>query len=39
MRLLKTWVFQIETKIPYSEWPEIVHRYLREQGLTCEKFL
>ena len=39
MRLLKIWVFQIGTKIPYSEWPEIVHRYLREQGLTCGKFL
>lgn len=39
MRLLKTWVFQIGTKIPYSEWPEIIHRYLREQGLTCGKFL
>ena len=39
MRLIKTQVFQIGKKIPYSEWPEIVHRYLREQGLTSRKFL
>ena len=39
MRLIKTQVFQIGKKIPYSEWPGIVHRYLREQGLSSGKFL
>ena len=39
MRLIKTQVFHIGTKIPYAEWPELVHRYLREQGLSSGKFL
>ena len=39
MRLIKTQSFSIGTKIPYSEWPAIVHRYLQEQGLFCGKFL
>ena len=39
MRLIKKQSFSIGTKIPYSEWPEIVHRYLQEQGLTSGKFL
>ena len=28
MRLVKHYVFNIKTKIPFSELPEIVHRFL-----------
>ena len=39
MRLIKNYVFDIGTKIPYSEWPEIVHRFLMENHLVSHRFL
>ena len=39
MRLVKHYTFNIKTKIPFSEWPEIVHRFLSENHLTSHRFL
>lgn len=39
MRLVKHYIFDIKTKIPFSEWPEIVHRFLSENHLTSHRFL
>ena len=39
MRLVKNYIFKIGTKIPFSEWPEIVHRFLSENRLTSHRFL
>lgn len=39
MRLVKHYIFNINTKIPFSEWPEIVHRFLLENHLTSHRFL
>lgn len=39
MRLVKHYIFNIKTKIPFSEWPEIVHRFLSENHLTSHRFL
>lgn len=39
MRLVKHYIFDIKTKIPFSEWVEIVHRFLSENGLTSHRFL
>lgn len=39
MRLIKHYYFHIGTKIPFSEWPEIAHRFLSDQGLTSHRFL
>lgn len=38
MRLIKTYRFFIGTKIPFSEWPDLVHRFLAEQGLHSGRF-
>lgn len=39
MRVVKTMMFWVGKAIPYSDWPEIVHQFLRERGLSCGKFL
>ncbi len=39
MRLIKNYYFDIGTKIPYSEWPSIVHQFLEENNLTAHRFL
>lgn len=39
MRVIKSYHFGIGTKIPFSEYPEIVHQFLANQGLTYRKFL
>ena len=39
MRLIKNYYFDIGTKIPYSEWPEIVHQFLAENKLVSHRFL
>ena len=39
MRLVKHYVFNIKTKIPFSELPEIVHRFMSENYLTSHRFL
>ena len=39
MRLVKNYIFNIKTKIPFSEWPEIVHRFMSENHLTSHRFL
>lgn len=39
MRVIKKKNFFIGGKIPYSQWPELIHRYMSEQGLTSRKFL
>lgn len=39
MRLIKKYLFKIGTKIPYSEWPDIAHRFLSDNGLTNHRFL
>jgi len=39
MRLVKHYIFNIKTKIPFSEWPKIVHRFLSENHLASHRFL
>ena len=39
MRLIQHYIFNIKTKIPFSEWPEIVHCFLSENHLTNHRFL
>ena len=39
MRLVQHYIFNIKTKIPFSELPEIVHRFLSENYLTSHRFL
>lgn len=39
MRVIKEYCFNIGTKLPFAQWPEIVHRFLEENGLTCRRFL
>lgn len=39
MRVIKTYYFYIGSKIPYSEWPAIVHQYLADQGLVSHRFM
>lgn len=39
MRLVKKYLFNIGTKIPFSEWPDIVHRFLEENHLASHRFL
>lgn len=39
MRLINRYCFSIGTKIPYSDWPEIVHQYLDRQGLSFHRFM
>ncbi|MBQ7850490.1 MAG: hypothetical protein IJ343_12250 [Clostridia bacterium] len=39
MRVIRAYRFRIGTKIPFGQWPEIVHRYLEEQGLSSRRFL
>lgn len=38
MHLIQTDSFYIKSKPPFSEWSQIVHRFLEEQGLSCGKF-
>lgn len=37
MRLIMN--YYIGTKVPFSEWPEIVHTFLQKQGLSNKKFM
>lgn len=39
MRLIKSYCFKIGTKIPFSQWSEIVHRFLSENQLNSHRFL
>lgn len=39
MRVIKNKTFLIGGKIPYSEWPELIHRFMCGQSLTSKKFL
>ncbi len=39
MRLIRSYCFNIGTKIPFSEWPDIVHRFLSENHLVSHRFL
>lgn len=39
MRLIKNYLFKIGTKIPFSEWPKIVHQFLHENHLSSHHFL
>lgn len=39
MRVIRRYRFEIGTKIPFVQWPEIVHRFLVENGLTYQRFL
>ena len=39
MRLVQHYIFNIKTKVPFSEWPEIVHRFMCENHLTSHRFL
>ena len=38
MRLIKTYRFFIGTKIPFSLWSDLVHRFLEDQGLSSGRF-
>lgn len=39
MRIIKKKNYYIRGKIPFSQWPDFIHRYLTEQGLKSQKFL
>lgn len=39
MRVIKSYRFSIGTKIPYWQWPEIVHHFLETNQLTSSRFL
>lgn len=39
MRVTKKYFFQIGTKIPYSEWPELIHMFMDQQGLSSQRFM
>ena len=39
MRKIKTYRFHIGTKIPFPEWPQLVHRFMSEQDLHSEGLL
>lgn len=39
MRLIRHYFFYINAKLPFSQWPQIVHRFLEEQGLSHGRFL
>lgn len=39
MRLIRHWYYSMGTKPPFSEWPELVHRFLDRQGLSSGAFL
>ena len=39
MRTIRKYTFNIGSKIPFSQWPEIVHRFLEENGLAYQRFL
>lgn len=39
MRVIQQYRFYIKTKICFAQWPEIVHRFLEENGLTYRRFL
>ncbi|MBR3763278.1 MAG: hypothetical protein IKK57_01840 [Clostridia bacterium] len=39
MRVIRRYRFVIGTKVPFTQWPEIVHRFLAESGLTYQRFL
>ena len=38
MRLIQHDTFILKSKPPFSEWPQIVHQFLQEQGLSYRKF-
>ena len=39
MRLIRKQMYSMGVKVPYFEWPEIIHSFLQEQGLTSHRFL
>ncbi len=39
MRVIKTYFFYIKTKIVFSEWPLIVHRFFNECGVHYSRFM
>lgn len=39
MRVIQTYTFKISPKTPYSDYPEIAHRFLTEQDLVSQRFL
>ena len=39
MRVIQTCTFRLSAKIPFSDYPAIVHRFLEDQKLTSHRFL
>lgn len=39
MRVIRRYQFHIKAKIPFAQWPDIVHQFLLENGLTYQRFL
>lgn len=39
MRVIRRYRFNIKAKIPFAQWPDIVHRFLAENGLIYHRFL
>ncbi len=39
MRLIRRWYYNMGTKPPFCEWPELVHRFLDRHGLSSRAFL
>ena len=39
MRVIQTYTFRLNAKIPFFDYPTIVHRFLEEQKLVSHRFL
>ena len=39
MRLIRIWTYSLGTKPPFSEMPELVHRFMAKHGLTNRAFM
>jgi len=39
MRIIKNYFFNLSTKVPFSDQPDIIHRFLDENNLSSNRFL
>lgn len=39
MRVIQTYTFRLSAKVPFSDYPTIVHRFLEDQKLVSHRFL
>ena len=39
MRVIGTYYFQIGSKIPFNQWPDLVQTFLQQHGLSYDRFI